>query len=379
MSVATKHKKDCCGCNACVEICPKHCIEMRPDGKGFHYPAVDNAICIECGACERVCPFPTHPEDVTRPSAAYAAWSNNGHTHTTSTSGGAAYELSRHILSQGGVVYGCTADGLDVRHIRVTDPDQLYRLQGSKYVQSDTRGIFSQVRADLRSGLTVLFIGTPCQTAGLKRFIGKRSDGLYLVDLICHGVPSRQMLLEHLKPLIKGHRIDALSFREDMKFRLRAKEKGTTIYTGGAMGVQPLDLYYDAFLEGTTYRPSCYNCGYSAPQRVSDITIGDFWGLQDADRLPRQREDGVSAILINTPKGEKLIEAIQPQIFSIQRPVEEAIAGNSQLQHPTRRRLPARVFSLLYPTLSFDNAFQGARVARKMQSLIKIIRNGCRR
>lgn len=379
MSVATKHKKDCCGCNACVEICPKHCIEMRPDGKGFHYPAVDNAICIECGACERVCPFPTHPEDVTRPSAAYAAWSNNGHTHTTSTSGGAAYELSRHILSQGGVVYGCTADGLDVRHIRVTDPDQLYRLQGSKYVQSDTRGIFSQVRADLRSGLTVLFIGTPCQTAGLKRFIGKRSDGLYLVDLICHGVPSQKMFRQHIGRLVDLSNVTSISFRSGTDYIIKAINGDTLLYSGCLWNESHPDRFLQGFMNNMISRPSCYNCGYSAPQRVSDITIGDFWGLQDADRLPRQKEDGVSAILINTPKGEELIEAIQPQIFSIQRPVEEAIAGNSQLRHPTRRRLPARVFSMLYPTLSFDNAFQGARVARKMQSLIKIIRNGCRR
>lgn len=379
MSVATKNKKDCCGCNACTEICPKKCIEMRPDGKGFFYPAVDNTICIECGACERVCPFPVSPEDVARPTAAYAAWSNNGQTHITSTSGGAAYELSRHILIQGGVVYGCSADGLDVRHIRVTDPGQLYRLQGSKYVQSDTRGIFNQVRADLRGGLTVLFIGTPCQTAGLKRFIGRHSEGLYLVDLICHGVPSRQMFREHLKKHADISKVTSICFRRGTDYVIGACNGDTPLYSGRFWNEPHPDMFLNGFMSNMISRPSCYNCGYSAPQRVSDITIGDFWGLQDSDRLPPQREDGVSAILINTPKGQELIEAIRPQIFCLRRPVDEAIAGNSQLRHPTRRRLPARVFSMLYPTLSFGNAIRGARVARKMQSLIKIIRNGCRR
>lgn len=162
MSVANREKADCCGCNACAEVCPKNCIEMIPDRKGFLYPQVNQAACIECGACEKACPFEKGNISLNVPFTAYAAWNKDREQYLASSSGGAAHVFSSHIIKQGGVVYGCSSEGIHIRHIRVEALSGLHKLQGSKYVQSDVRGLFNQVKNDLKAGKPVLFIGTPC-------------------------------------------------------------------------------------------------------------------------------------------------------------------------------------------------------------------------
>lgn len=152
MSVSNKDKAACCGCNACAEICPKHCIQMVEDAQGFIYPQVDSSVCVECGMCEKVCPLEVANLSLRKPLKAYAAWNKNRQEHLLSSSGGAAYIFSSYIIEKGGVVYGCTSDGIDVRHIRVENRSELFKLQGSKYVQSDVRGLFKKVKNDLKIG-----------------------------------------------------------------------------------------------------------------------------------------------------------------------------------------------------------------------------------
>lgn len=368
MSVAGKRKYECCGCNACAEACPKQCIEMRTDRKGFLYARVDASRCIECGLCERICPFPAEESMLRRPDKAIAAWSKDPAVRQRSSSGGAAYLLSRQAIEQGGVVYGCTADGLTVKHIRVDSIDDLPRLQGSKYVQSDTRGIFAQIRADLDAGLTVLFIGTPCQTAGLRRFIHHNAEQLYLVDLICHGVPSQKMLLNHLHPIIKNRHVDRMTFRSSGEMTLRLYENGNEIYSGN----DRTDTYYSAFLAGKTYRPSCYRCGYASPGRASDITVGDFWGFKDRKALPEHARDGLSVILPNTEKGGKLLNAISPNLNMLERTIDEAVNGNTQLRHPSYPSRSTRIFRALYPILQFDTAIRISELPSVIRQKIKI-------
>lgn len=355
MSVSDKKKAECCGCNACAEICPKHCIQMIEDAKGFLYPQVDSAICIECDACENVCPLNTSKLSLRTPLKAFAAWNKNHQEHLASSSGGAAYILSSYILDKGGVVYGCTSDGIDVRHIRVENHSDLSKLQGSKYVQSNVCGLFKDVKNDLKSGKPVLFIGTPCQVAGLKNYIKHIPEHLYLVDLICHGVPSKKMLHDHIKHVAKGQNVQHISFRKGNDYRLSVKADKFS-YEVSLWETPYKDLYLKGFFEGMISRPSCYQCPFACSSRVSDITIGDFWGLKNAELLPKESKDGVSLLLPMTDKGLNLIHSVEDNMYICERSVDEAVNGNTQLRHPPLQGRRSRLFNILYPILSFDTA-----------------------
>lgn len=372
-SIATKKKKDCSGCNACAEACPKHCIEMIPDKKGFLYPKVNTATCIDCGVCTKVCPFENGNIHLNAPLTAYAAWNKDREQYLASSSGGAAQVFSSYIINQGGVVYGCTSYDMRIRHIRVDALSDLHKLQGSKYVQSDVRGLFSKVKDDLKAGKQVLFIGTPCQIAGLKNYIKQIPEHLYLVDLICHGVPSQQMLNEHIAHVLNGRTAKQISFRKGEQFRLEITPKCGAVYFAGSYE----DKYYRAFYNGMSYRESCYRCPFARKERASDITIGDFWGLQNAASLPLNKEEGISVMLPLTEKGNKLINATKLEMHAYERNAQEAIDGNTQLQCPTKGTLSRRIFNALYPMLPFDTAVKVSiihcRIKASLKNYIKYI------
>ena len=328
---------------------------MVEDTKGFLYPQVDSSICVECGACEKVCPIDTAKSLLMTPLKAFAAWNKNRKEHLSSSSGGAAYVLSSHILDTGGVIYGCTANGIDVRHIRIDNKSELYKLQGSKYVQSDVRGLFKNVKDDLKNGKSVLFIGTPCQVAGLKNYIGGNVEHLYLVDLICHGVPSQKMLHEHIKHIAKGRKIQKIAFRKGNNYIFSA-ESSDFNYCVNLWETPYEDIYIKGFFDSLISRPSCYECPFACSDRVSDITIGDFWGLNNRESLPKEIKDGVSVLLPITDKGLKLIHSVESNMHILERSVDEAVNGNSQLRYPSIQGRRARLFSMLYPVLPFDMA-----------------------
>ena len=374
-SVVNRKKKDCCGCNACMEICPRCCITMIADAKGFHYPKVDTTACVDCGACKKVCPFEEENIKLNIPLTAYAAWNKDREEYLASSSGGAAHVFSSYIIRQGGVVYGCTSEGMHIRHIRVDSLSNLFKLQGSKYVQSDVRGLFSQVKADLKSGKPVLFVGTPCQVAGLKNYIKWIPEHLYLVDLICHGVPSQQMLNEHIHHILKTS-AEQLSFRKGQLFRIEITSRCGTVYSSEPYG----DTYFRAFLDGISYRKSCYHCPFARKERVSDITIGDFWGLRDADKLPSKSEEGgISVLLPSSVKGEMLINAIKTDMYIYERSVEEAVTGNDQLQSPVKDCMRNRVFRTSYTILPFEQSVFIATANHKFKTLLKIVGRKIRR
>ncbi len=345
-----ENKTDCCGCGACEEICPAGAIRMREDRFGALYPQVDEEICLHCGQCTARCGF-RHAQ---RSEAAqvYAAVSVS-EPPETSASGGVAASLSARFLERGGVVYGCamqTVNGeLTPKHIRVQSPDELPLLKGSKYVQSDLRDCFSAIKTDLQSKREVLLIGTPCQVAAVKGYLGGDCGTLYTAELICHGVPSQKTFHRFTRYLEakRGGKLVGLQFR-------CKNEKGERFATltfasdGGELRQErfsPDELsYYRLFLDGALQRENCYSCPFAGRKRAGDITMGDYWGLaqvhpellvQNGGGLDERK--GVSCLLVNTERGGELLERYGDGVLRFPSDYEKAARYNGQLARPTAR------------------------------------------
>lgn len=298
----------CCGCSACYAACPHGAIVMRPDSLGFMYPHVDQAKCTDCGICRRVCQFRSHEKKATLP-AAYAVRHKDDDVVRGSTSGAVFVALSDHVLAMGGSVYGAAFEGhFKVSHRRAVTASERDMMRSSKYVQSDMGDTFIQVRDDLKKGRPVLFSGTPCQTAGLRSFIGERlSENLYLADIVCHGVPSPEVWKEYLAWQEKKHGSEAIdvSFR-DKSFGWRSHRETFTFADGKVSDTSYTYLFY----RHLTLRDSCGSCFHADLDRPSDITFADYWRKDKA--VPDFASDGAgcSLVLCNTDKGRMLLESV---------------------------------------------------------------------
>lgn len=347
--------KYCTGCGLCAALCPKKCISMESGNQFGHlFPRIDQKICIDCGLCQKNCPA-IHPVEHRQPLAAYAAWSRDDDDYKSSTSGGAASVLSQYVISKGGVVYGCAMlPDIDVRHIRVEDITDLYKLKGSKYVQSNVTDIYTQLRKDVKDGRLVMFTGTPCQVAAVKNMFKEQPENLILVDLICHGVPSLHMLRQHIKNVANYFHYDKVLFREGNGiYVVVVVVDGKEVYRRYLNKPRYKDFYINSFFDGYTFRDSCYSCRYACPDRVSDITIGDFWRLGrkiPANYIP-EHPQGISVMLPSSSKGMKLIETISSSMIIYERSVEEAVEGNAQLKRPTPLIHRTILFRHLYPII----------------------------
>lgn len=334
-------KEECTGCMACESACTHEALKIEKDLMGFHYPVKDMERCINCGLCEKVCPN-NQPVEYHQVNSSYVASAVNSDEQKSSTSGGLASVLARRILLLNGVVYGCTAvNAKHVRHIRITKDDEVALLKGSKYVQSDMTGIMSSVKQDLNSGKQVLFIGTPCQVAGLNSFLRKPYENLTTVDFVCHGVPSQQLLNE-----VVGYECPAFN-EKAVKVDFRFKDANGESHYGIKLTDSdneevfkeeyPQSRYVSGFLGGVYYRESCYQCHYAKGERVSDITLGDYWDREHQYGSIHHGKDGLSMLMINTPKGETLFESIKKMIKTQTVPTEVLIARNGQLRTPMRK------------------------------------------
>lgn len=336
----------CTGCMACINSCSHSAITLVENDLGFIYPQIDNSKCIDCKLCYQVCPE-LHPRPKTMPTECYAAALNNVDELMTCASGGAATAFSIEVLRRGGIVVGCSGKDMhNVSHVIVEKEEDLEQLKGSKYVQSAiSDDLFRKIRKELLGGREVLFIGTGCQCAGLKNFLRREYDNLITVDLVCHGVPSQKMLNENMVNY-PGIEPNSVRFREKI-----AESDGEAIRYGWSMtsrigsSAKPIfvkwykDPYLAAFMECLTFRECCYACQYACPLRQTDITICDFWGLKRDSSLTSR--PGVSAILINTKKGRRILNDSSEMLDLESRPVNEAIRGNGQLLHPSEDT-PAR-------------------------------------
>ncbi len=321
--IAIDDKGRCCGCGACAQACPTHCIAMAADREGFAYPVADAARCIGCGKCERVCPIiradgpsADSPEAFEQPLAVGGRHRDEA-VRQASSSGGAFSLLADRIFAMGGVVYGAAMRDGRVAHVCATNGAELAALRGSKYVQSAIGDAYSEIEAHLKAGRPVLFTGAPCQTAGLAAFLGKPWDNLYLVDFICHGTPSPKVFAQYLASIEarEGSKVVSFSFREkDRGWHESGLQMGTRVKLANGKEIRRYpalrDSYMNGFLEDIYLRPACYECRFKViPKHTADITIADFWGV---NRVLPQLNDGrgTSLLLIHNARGKALFDAV---------------------------------------------------------------------
>ncbi len=311
-------KAKCCGCGSCEQSCPKFAIKMVRDNEGFLYPEVNKESCINCGICDKLCPITNSKElnkEAREVTKAFGGYHKNDDTRKSSSSGGAFSLFAEKVLKENGVVYGCALDeNIHAYHKGITSVSDLDELRGSKYVQSEIGNVYKEIREHLNSGRKVLFVGTPCQCAGLHSFMGlKKNPNLYMVDFICHGVPSPSVFEDYIRHEIEanGSSIKVFKFRnKDKGWNQSGLQLGTYIKYENGKEVRKYpamkDKYMNGFLGDFYLRPSCHECHFKDDKKhYADCTIADFWGVDKIEPSLNDKK-GTSLIVINTPQGEAL-------------------------------------------------------------------------
>lgn len=347
-----KDRSQCCGCTACSSVCAHGAIAMKPDALGFVYPEVDADKCVGCGLCDSVCAFIKGKEGLYKPLCAFGARNINEDELMQSRSGGVFPVLAGNVLAEGGVVYGAAySDGFHVAHKRAEDMEAVVEFCGSKYVQSDLDGIFAMVKADLKSGRKVLFSGTPCQVAGLKRFIPSSYEhNLLLVDIVCHGVPSPYVWRDYLAYQEKKHGgpVESLSFRDKRLYGWKAHMESFLINGNTYSDRSFTYLFY----EHVMLRDSCHSCPYSDTVRTGDVTLADFWGWQN--NLPGFNADdkGVSLVICSTDKGHDALMKAGHKLDIREVRLENCLQPN--LMHPSVPGRNREAFVRDYPVKGLE-------------------------
>lgn len=378
MPALFKDPTQCCGCSACADICPKGAISMiRRDG--FSYPEINKALCIECGLCTSVCTFGQEKNTQSNCIRAYACKAEEP-VRMQSSSGGIFTALSDHVLELGGVIYGAAFDSsMVLRHARATTPQKRDAMRGSKYIQSNTAGIFRQVKADLKEGRQVLFTGTPCQVAALKAFLKKDHANLLLVDIICHGVPSPEIWEQFVTYLNEKYHAQVTDYSFRNKQVSWRRYSATVKLSDGR--VIPENDHTGSFIELFRYdvcmRPSCTVCRYASHHREGDITIGDFWGIENV--LPELDDNkGVSSIMVNSPKAEAFLEQIKDRLTLAECTQEQIAAGQLNLSKPSRPSNKAVPFQADWKVLPFRKLlrkYTRVGIKRRVIDFIKSLMN----
>lgn len=320
------NKENCCGCNACGDICPKQAISFKNDNEGFWYPEVDMQKCIDCSLCEKICPC-LNEKETHKPLEVYAAVNPDEEIRMKSSSGGVFWMLVEHTIGDGGVVFGAAFDDNEwmVCHSLAESLEEAKKFRGSKYVQSRVNGCYKEVQDALKLGRKVLFSGTACQIAALKEYLRKDHDNLLTVDVVCHGVPSPGIWNEYIKTLSSTKTIKNINFR-DKRSGWRNYDFSVQFSDGSELKESHnKNLYMIGFLHDLYLRPSCHSCKFKACRCGSDITLGDFWGIGKV--VPELDDDrGVSIVLINTFKGKGVINSLPFSYKEVN--CEDAIKGN---------------------------------------------------
>lgn len=369
--IRIKNPSDCCGCTACASICAHNAINMEPDALGFLYPKVDESKCVECGLCEKVCQFNDNYDrslNLSEPIA-YAARHKDINEVMKSRSGAAFVAISDYILDQGGVIYGAGyKDHFRVAHKRAITKEERDEFRGSKYVQSDLTGVFRQVKEDLKNGLTVLFSGTPCQTAGLNSYVGKKlRENLILVDIVCHGVPSPYVWRDYISYLECKYksRICKVNFRDKSVHGWRSHVETYEIEHDDVK--KESTVFTSIFYKHIMFRHSCGICYYTNLKRPSDITIADYWGWERTDSHLNVDDKGCSLLLCNTEKGCQLFDAIKNRMNVVS--AELANVMQSHLEKPSEIHSRRSEFEKCYSEKGFKYTLSKTIMENKKISL----------
>jgi coenzyme F420-reducing hydrogenase beta subunit len=334
---------------------------METDEEGFWYPVVNEELCVHCGMCRRACPIINRPEHYPLEET-YGAFATDIKEQMTSSSGGVFAVLAREILTRDGVVCGAAyAEDLSVSHIIISDENELNRIKGSKYVQSNTGDCFSIIKQYLKQGKIVLFSGTPCQVAGLKAYLGKDYKELICIDLICHGVPSPLVWKEYLKEHSVEAPIESIDFRyknDDGGF-IRIAQNGQFKYEKSSE-----NLYMKGFISNLYVRPSCFACEFNGLNRCSDITIGDFWGVEEYHK-GWSNGRGTSAVIVHSEKGREWLRAVSGQLNLISVPKKELELWNESLIRSTKQNANRKSFYEIWAEHGVDIAVDQLTAVKK--------------
>lgn len=343
------NKNFCCGCGLCAQKCPKNAIEMKEDEKGFVYPYIDKAKCINCNICKKVCEYNKKNKENEYEKKVYVACSNDSQILNSTASGGVFSAIAYSFFNKDGVVFGSSLEKENekfiIKHIKADSLEKLNRLKGSKYAQSDITNVYEEVQAELDKGKKVLFSGTPCQISAIKKYVHDTSN-LFTIDIICHGVPSNSMFVDYIKYTNSKNNIKIDNF----KFRDKSKGWGSYYYNYSYFDLNRKkhfekieaaynSSYYQLFLDSYFFRENCYSCSYANDNRVGDITIGDYWGIEiEHPQLINDKEidvnTGISCLIVNSEKGEKLIKDFSEGLVIYKSNFEKVRKHNVQLNHP---------------------------------------------
>lgn len=396
--IEIKNKKDCCGCESCVQICPKHCISFVPDKEGFEYPIVDRGGCIDCHLCEKVCPV-INIGSSRIPLSTYATINSKEEERMESSSGGVFTFIAKKIILQGGVVFGAQYDEhWNVVHAYTDKIEELGRFRGSKYVQSKIGKTFIECKNFLREGRPVLFTGTPCHIKALKLFLKRDYDNLYTADFVCHGVPSKtawqSYLIETLEPnlLKKAERssaagkntvlslsLNTASAIADIVFRDKndygwekycfviRKKSGNKARQNSVLSsdIHYNNPYFSLFLSHVMERHSCYNCPAKAGKSGSDLTMGDYWGI-DFDNIIKKDNKGVSLLMVHSERGRLLAKGLTLS----ERTYEHAVLRNPMIVKSLKA---SKLRSSMYDIIKKKGILQPSCRIRKRNTAIRVI------
>ena len=321
--------EDCTGCYACLNICPRSAITMNFNDNGFSYPEINKELCINCNLCKRTCPIIDSPNKKSSKKE-YIAFSKNQKIQFSSSSGGIFQTLATYVINKNGTVFGVGFDqNKTVKHIMVNNLDDLYKIVGTKYVQSEVGFVYREAEKKLLENKLVLFSGTSCQIAGLKKFLKKDYENLITVDLICHGVPSPIVFKKYLNK-ISNNNLDDI---EKINFRKKNSTKNKLMFTIEFKNGEKIEevynenLFIKGFINNLYLRPSCFNCHFKGDKRCSDITLGDFWSAKDfyPDFF---NINGNSSVIIHTDRGQKIFDEIQGMINFKQSEIQKLATWN---------------------------------------------------
>lgn len=376
--IIIKEKNKCTGCHVCSSICPQNCIIMVSDSEGFWYPEVRIESCTDCGKCESVCPI-LNKQKVANDPQAFACINKDESIRMKSSSGGIFTIIAEQMIDNNGFVFGAGFDEkFSVSHCSIETKSELEKLRSSKYVQSKIGDTYKQAKDLLQLGRQVLFTGTPCQIGGLRSYLGQTYDNLFCIDIICHGVPSPKVWNKYItyQENHVGAHTQRIAFRRKdegwKRFSVSFLFDNNTEYRQ----IYEKDLYMQAFMSNVCLRPSCYACNFKTVHRESDITLGDFWGIQNL--LPELDDDkGTSLVFVNSTRGEAMFDRLRDKILYQAVDINQAVLYNSAAiksveQNPNRKKFLYEVDYLPFDKLVKKYCHKSifARLKRKIKSKV---------